>query len=539
MDEAITGLSYEQSALPQAFVDLEGRFSSVNRALTDLLGHPASWWVGRDVVSVLHPMDSSELASRLDRLRSGETRTAEFEVVALHAEGRSLQLLVDLTVLLDPRGAPVGVALIGHDLTSVRTAEERLAGQERLYRALGHHAAEAAMLTDAGLLVTFVSPAATRLLRREPLDLLGVEVASLVHEQDRSALSELVDAALSARGGPERRVLRVASGADAWRWAELTIVDCLADPDVGGLILNLRDVTAELEAQQALRESEARHRAIVETAHEGIAVVDRDDGILLCNDRLVEILGLDKAELGDTGRLRRVLAGAVPALGEGRPGDVVRRSLRYAHPAGTERVLSVSSTPLPPERDGDEATLVMVSDMTEAHRLQERLRHQALHDQLTGLPNRYLFEDRLEMAVARQRRRPGVSTAVMFVDLDGFKEINDSYGHAVGDGVLVDVGRRLTMAVRAADTVARLGGDEFAIVCEGLDEAAARLVADRIQSDVFGGLEHEGMLLRVRASIGIALFPPHDPGRALALADTAMYEAKRLGSGGVTVYAGT
>src|SRR3546814_6531979 len=179
---------------------------------------------------------------------------------------------------------------------------------------------------------------------------------------------------------------------------------------------------------------------------------------------------------------------------------------------------------------------MMVSDITAAHMLQEKLQHQALHDQLTGLPNRYLFEDRLEMAAARQGRQKGGSTAVMYLDLDRFKPVNDTYGHAVGDQLLTEVGRRLVRVVRTSDTVARLGGDEFAIICEGLDEDGARQVAARIQSEVFTDLGHDGKSFEVNASIGIAMFPPHEPARALSLADTAMYQAKRFGGGEVIMF---
>ena len=258
--------------------------------------------------------------------------------------------------------------------------------------------------------------------------------------------------------------------------------------------------------------------------------IDEGGHVGLANDRTPEILGLSMAEVHESDVIQRLLAKATRDAGGAR---VVRHRVHYGHPDGRERTLSMSSTPLPGMADA--GTLVMISDVTEAHELQKRLSHQALHDQLTGLANRYLFEDRLEMAASRQERAEG-STAVMYVDLDRFKAVNDSFGHTVGDAVLREVAVRLVDAVRSADTVARLGGDEFAIICEGMGEGTARSVAERIQHEVFGAVEHEGRRLDVGASIGIAMFPPHDHRRALALADTAMYQAKRLGGGGVIVF---
>jgi diguanylate cyclase len=170
-----------------------------------------------------------------------------------------------------------------------------------------------------------------------------------------------------------------------------------------------------------------------------------------------------------------------------------------------------------------------------------RLFRLATHDPLTGLANRYLFEQRLERALARARRT-GVSGAVLFVDLDQFKRVNDAWGHAAGDRILVEIGERLSLGVRATDTVARLGGDEFVVVLEGVGEPrrAERVVAtlrERLAEPVMV----DGRPLEVGSSIGLALFPAdegEDAAAVLARADRGMYAAKwrsaprRAASGG-------
>ena len=523
-------LSFEQSALPQALTELDGTVTKVNAALTRLLGQPESWFIGREITSVLHPLDDLVKGGQLQRLRSGDAEAISVEVVAAHVDGRPLQLLVDASLVRDPDGSPRSIAVVAHDLTAIRSAEERLAGQERLYRALSRRAGDVALVTDADLLVTFVSPSLSDMLGHDPSGVISTDVTELVHRNDRAIVRQTADEAAGQPHAIGRCVARMRTVGEGWRWAEITIINSLADPDVGGLIVNVRDVTLQLEAERALRESEARYRAIVETAQEGIVAIDAAGRVGLANDRVPEILGLTMAGVHESDVVQRLLAEATEAAGGVK---VVRQQVRYDHPDGRQRTISMSSTPLP--GTVDDGTLVMMSDVTEAHELQQRLSHQALHDQLTGLANRYLFEDRLEMAASRQERAAG-STAVMYVDLDGFKAVNDSYGHTVGDAVLRNIAARLVDAVRAADTVARLGGDEFAIICEGMGLATARAVAERIQHEVFGALEHEGCRLEVGGSIGIAMFPPHDHHRALALADTAMYQAKRLGGGGVIVF---
>ncbi|MFZ0377249.1 MAG: diguanylate cyclase, partial [Solirubrobacteraceae bacterium] len=167
-------------------------------------------------------------------------------------------------------------------------------------------------------------------------------------------------------------------------------------------------------------------------------------------------------------------------------------------------------------------------------RTEQRMRHEALHDPLTGLANRTLLRDRLEHAIARSERERG-ATAVLFIDLDNFKAVNDSYGHAAGDAVLVESARRLHAAVRPGDTVARIGGDEFIALCEHVNADSALAVARRLQealrpSFTAGGVEHQ-----LSASIGVAL-GDGEPDRLLGDADAASYHAKAAGRGRVELF---
>jgi diguanylate cyclase (GGDEF)-like protein/PAS domain S-box-containing protein len=167
-------------------------------------------------------------------------------------------------------------------------------------------------------------------------------------------------------------------------------------------------------------------------------------------------------------------------------------------------------------------------------RTERRMRHEALHDPLTGLANRTLLRDRLEHAIARSERERG-ATAVLFIDLDNFKTVNDSHGHAAGDAVLVESARRLHAAVRPGDTVARIGGDEFVALCEHVDADSALAVARRLQEALrptftAGGVEHQ-----LSASIGVAL-GDREPERLLGDADAASYRAKAAGRGRVELF---
>jgi diguanylate cyclase (GGDEF)-like protein len=168
-------------------------------------------------------------------------------------------------------------------------------------------------------------------------------------------------------------------------------------------------------------------------------------------------------------------------------------------------------------------------------RLQSRLEQQALHDPLTGLANRQLLHERLEQALS-VTARTGSSLAVLFFDLDGFKQINDVEGHAAGDAVLVEVARRLTAAVRTGDVCARYGGDEFVVICEGASEEAAHAVAERVRSGMTR--PYTAASSPVSASIGAVVLPGGSVATADALierADAAMYSSKQGGRDRVTL----
>lgn len=221
-----------------------------------------------------------------------------------------------------------------------------------------------------------------------------------------------------------------------------------------------------------------------------------------------------------------------------RPGAVIEREVEVTLPGRPDvwmsvRVVNLLDTP------HVRAILVNLHDISDRKRVERQLEHQAFHDPLTGLPNRLLFADRLAHAFDH-RFRSGRDPAVLFLDLDGFKGVNDRLGHEAGDCLLVEVAGRLSDAVRTGDTVARLGGDEFAVLIEHSDSslADARSVADRVLEDLTGRpVRLEGTSLTVTASIGIAPGGTGaTPGSLLRDADTAMYHAKAAGRARAVVY---
>ena len=209
----------------------------------------------------------------------------------------------------------------------------------------------------------------------------------------------------------------------------------------------------------------------------------------------------------------------------------------HAEPVGVAELTSAQHRSIDERRLALARTLAFEAAMAiENGRLYHELRERSLHDSLTGLANRSLFFDRVSHAIARLARRPGALIAVLYIDLDNFKKVNDTLGHARGDRLLALVAERLLTVVRAGDTVARLGGDELALLVEDLTSAdSAVIVADRALSLLTTGFDLAGQTVNVSASIGVALCADATTGADALIheADEAMYEAKSAGKGRV------
>ncbi|HET8672616.1 MAG TPA: EAL domain-containing protein [Thermoleophilaceae bacterium] len=289
-----------------------------------------------------------------------------------------------------------------------------------------------------------------------------------------------------------------------------------------------------------LRRSEERFRALVQNASDMIAVVDLGGRVLyqspsierilgypaegLVNRPMLEIMHPDDAEASVAYFLEAVKTGEVTAP--------VRWRVRHADGSWRHVETIYKNLAGDPNVGG---VLLTTRDVTHRKELEEQLAHRAFHDSLTGLPNRSLFTDRVEHALARQVRGTG-QVAVLFLDIDDFKTVNDSLGHAAGDVLLVEVAKRLDECLRGGDTAARLGGDEFAILLDDVSELReAAGVAERVIEALRPPFEIEGKRTFVYASVGIAVSAGTPGERAEELlrnADVAMYIAKRRGKGG-------
>ena len=336
-----------------------------------------------------------------------------------------------------------------------------------------------------------------------------------------------------------------------WHFGELRILAVLPIAASAAIFFiyhsRLRNAERKIEADRAikaLQECEQLFRATFDHAA-GMGLTGAKGEWLQVNQSLCQMLGYSEAELLSTTlpsishpedldwmreQIANLLKGSIKSV------QLEQRFLRNDQ----ETVWVVLSITKIAEAGDRPATLILqMQDITARKQVEERLMHEALHDPLTGLPNRAHYMDHLRKAVARWKRRSHGAFAVLFLDLDGFKGINDTLGHLAGDQLLVEFTQRIISSVRPGDTFARMGGDEFSILFDDLNDLNDAMTAvKRLQNTLKDPFRVSGGELFVTASIGVALSVPEfvDPEEILRHADAAMYRAKRLGNGRCEVF---
>jgi diguanylate cyclase (GGDEF)-like protein/PAS domain S-box-containing protein len=333
-----------------------------------------------------------------------------------------------------------------------------------------------------------------------------------------------------------------------WKWALIHGGFVLAE-SVACLVAWRKNEDTRLDLQHSLKslsESEERFRSLVQNASDIAILFDKDATVLYASPSMKRVLGYEPEQLLGNSRwdfvhpddLEFVSAAWEASVASADPGAPIE--YRVKHADGTWRwVEGVVGNLL--DDPAVKGVVLNIRDITERKAAEEAMRHQAFHDALTELPNRALFLDRLGQAIARRGRR-GALTAVLFLDLDRFKWINDSLGHAAGDQLLVQVAERLSDATRPGDSVARFGGDEFVVLCEDLDgEWEARAIAERLETALSSHFCVEGRDITVTASVGIATTASASGATADSLlrdADAAMYRAKERGRNRIESFQG-
>jgi len=510
-------------------LDREGVIRMANQHAAGLYGYAAPEELsGLPASVVTDPAYQDQVAGALQRvLEHGAVRKMEYSV--RKKDGALAQAELSAAAIQDDHGQCVGFLIIVRDMTQLEQTERALRElQQRLRTALSHAPVLLFAFNRHGIVIM----AEGKYYQQAGIDteaLLGQSVFALYGEHQQAM--EYCRRALA--GEAFEALISVGDFAYVCHYTPV-----YENGEISGAICVASDITERLRAEEALRQSEGYLSTIFDSAPIGLAVADMEGCFVKTNEALQGMLQYSEAEMNglhwsktthpedveEEDQLDDQIVG-----GEIEKYTIESRRIRKdGESIWTRQMVSeVRDT-------GGSAVfgIAMIEDITERKAMEQTLIHQTLHDALTGLPNRALFKDRVDQAVHSARRHTR-SFALLLLDLDRFKDLNDTCGHHYGDLLLQQLGNRLSDLLRPSDTVARLGGDEFAMVLPGADEPGAVFVATKIRQALATPFQLDDQSFQIDASIGIALYPHqgHDITTLLRHADVAMYVAKRSRTG--------
>jgi diguanylate cyclase (GGDEF)-like protein/PAS domain S-box-containing protein len=527
-------LLFERSLAGATELPLGGRIMDCNDAFCRIVGYPS-----REEL-LAHPAGDIYSGAKdrvrvTDRLQS-ENRLTNFEHCLRRKDGSVVWVLVNATLLArEDRIGPVIEGTMA-DISEGKLCEDVLRDNENKYRVLFEESADAQWLMDeTGFLDC--NPAA--------LQMFGYPAGDpMLHPADISPPNQ-PDGTSSWTAAEQKMAAAFLNGQERFEWLHqrkngnvFPAEVCLTALTLSGqprLLASVRDITERKQAEEVLLFKTALLEAQAETTIDGILAVDESDRIVLANkqfalnfgvpdellsardDLVVRKYVMDRVEDPDT------FVERINYLNSHRD-EKSRDELRFKN----GKIFDRYSSPLVDSKGRHRGRIWYFRDITNSRIAEEQVKYLAYYDALTGLPNRTLLQDRLSQALAGARRQKG-KIGFLFLDLDRFKDINDSLGHSVGDLLLQEVGKRLKTWAREQDTVARLGGDEFLIVLTAIkDYRDAAVAAERLMDAMAAGFVVQGRSLSINCSLGISIFPEHgaDSETLIKNADAAMYCAK-------------
>jgi diguanylate cyclase (GGDEF)-like protein/PAS domain S-box-containing protein len=529
-------------------IDPEFKTLDVNERLQALFGYDRAEMLGRTPMEFADAENKQIFIEQTKRIKSTERRS--YDVSIRHKNGHNIPTHFSAVTLRRRDNSLLASFAFVEDITERKRLEAELrAGEQNLRRLINAQPACVSTLDSQGSVLT-INPKGLELLQADSVEQLsGDGLYKLIDEPYREDFKQLNE---SVFDGHSRSMTFSVTGLKGKKvWLETHAVPIM-DTD-GRVIEHLgltQDVTDRLQMEMQLFEEREFLQTVIDSISDSVLVIDKDLHIQLMNQSVKEIL----REFG-VGEVRPKHYFDLPFLSlatenEGGPDSPVHRVLEsgcqasaiQTRPMSASRTdsmrVEVIASPLLNSDGSLRGVIEVARDITEHLELldevkqqKDDLQHLAHHDSLTNLPNRELFLMRLKQAISKAKR-VNMQMAVLFVDLDRFKEINDSLGHEVGDKVLKEVAKRFQVSVREEDLIARLGGDEFTFISEGLEKPQhAAMVAQQITKSLESPFEISNQQFFLTASIGISVYPQDGRSAEMLLrnADAAMYKAKDEG----------
>ncbi|MFC4171154.1 EAL domain-containing protein [Microvirga sp. GCM10011540] len=519
-------------ALPQMAwaASANGRFEYRNKHYYEFIGVPPD---STEWSSVAHPDDQERVLVRWNRcLSTGEPYQAEYRL--RHHSGEYRWILARAHPIRDRHGNIERWIGTSTDIHAVKTAEATLAREEERHRALLEASSVVLWVATPDGMIT-ETKGWQEVTGQEKSDYVGLGSVDTLHPDDRVRIEQAWLKAVSA-GVPYEAECRVRQAGGEYRWMQTRAVP-VRNPDgtirewVGGL----SDIHDRKDAEEQLRASEKRLRLAMQAGRMVAWEQDLAAEYVTRSENSIDVLGIGSGPPQEF--LERVHPEDLPArdqlLAEIAEKGTETSEFRYILPDGRTLWLATRG-----ERVGTDRIVGVTFDITDRKAAEEEVWRVANHDPLTGLPNRVLFQRRLEQALTRAKQN-GTCVGLLMIDLDDFKDVNDTLGHGAGDALLVETANRLVPMMRECDMVARLGGDEFAVlVTDPLKLHNTVSLAEIIIKRFRQPFAYEGRTISGQASIGVAAFPDHDdePAELMKDADIALYRAKAEGRNRVVTY---
>jgi diguanylate cyclase (GGDEF)-like protein/PAS domain S-box-containing protein len=523
-------------------VDLKGNYLSVNKAVERIFGFTVEEALTLNMSQVTAPEYHGLIHQNLDKKVKGLSKRTAYEVECFKKDGSRITLEINSSpIVVD--GRTVAIQGIARDVTERKLSEEALRTSEEQYRDLFENANDLIYTHDLKGNFTSLNRAGELITGYSRDEAIGLNISQVVAPEHLDAARSMTAKKISG-SAPTSYELEIITKSGSRVSLELSTRIILHDGKPVGVQGVARDITERKRAEQAIRASELRYRQLGEGILHQVWTAEPDGTIDYVNGRTAEYFDRDAADIIGDGWKEYVhpddLACAterwIRALTTGEHYESEFRLMRHD---GEFRWHVAKATA---GRDESGAITKWFGSNTDIHdqkTSEEKLHYYARHDSLTDLPNRVEFMTQLRVAVEREKNTPGQGFAVLFLDLDRFKVVNDSLGHAIGDKLLIAIAGRLRACLRPGDVVARLGGDEFTILLNrtgGIDDVTR--VAERLQSRLSAPFRLGNYEVFTTASIGIIMSDEtvRQPEDFLRDADAAMYRAKDSGKARYEVF---
>lgn len=524
---------------------LDGTILQVSDKISAMLGYEAAAEiVGRNLYEFIDPACHAQAASRIDELLNG-TYSGVAEYRMIRKDGSRFQAEANGEVLRNGDGGPSELFFVERDISQRKQIEATL----RSLSVAIEQSPLSVIITDPNGTIQYVNPRFTEVTGYAAADVIGknprILNSGLTGESVFQAMWQALGQGHTWTGEFINR------RKDGGIFCEEAHIAPVFDKDgtITQYVAVKLDISERKRTQEELRLSEERHRMLADNASDVIWTMDLEGRFTYVSPSVEKLRGYTAAEVMQQ-TLSEVLtpesaaiaserlARAVEAVSSGTPFPAYRGELEQPCKDGSTVWTEVTTSGIYNEAGEFVGLLGVTRDISERKQAEKRITHLAQHDPLTDLPNRALFSDRLQQALALAQR-DGERLALMFIDLDRFKPVNDTYGHAVGDLMLQEVARRMRECIRASDTVGRIGGDEFVVLLPKLaGESMAILVAEKLRSALAEPFVLAGHTLHISSSIGIAMYPDQAQNELelSQYADLAMYDAKESGRNTVVVF---